>query len=138
MNIIEDVKYICNKLDNIQSSIDELSNKLSTLELQEQDLLHLIENSTLKTNQCYRVIKEIRKCRLERRKVKNDMELARTYQTLQYKVMSAEFRGLLRGEFSTENRKFLLTELNKTNSRLNQPYKNRIYTEEEIKEMLGA
>ena len=118
MNIIEDVKCICNKLDNIQSSIDELSNKLSTLELQEQDLL--------KTNQCYRVIKEIRKCRLERRKVKNDMELARTYQTHQNKMIS------------TENRKFLLTELNKTNSRLNQPYKNRIYTEEEIKEMLGV
>lgn len=126
MNIIEDVKCICNKLDNIQSSIDELPNKLSTLELQEQDLLHLIENSTLKTNQCYRVIKEIRKCRLERRKVKNDMELARTYQTHQNKMIS------------TENRKFLLTELNKTNSRLNQPYKNRIYTEEEIKEILGV
>lgn len=54
------------------------------------------------------------------------MELARTYQTHQNKMIS------------TENRKFLLTELNKTNSRLNQPYKNRIYTEEEIKEMLGV
>ena len=37
-----------------------------------------------------------------------------------------------------ENRQFLLAELNKTNNHLNNKYKNRIYTEDEIKELIGV
>ena len=37
-----------------------------------------------------------------------------------------------------ENRQFLLAELNKTNNHLKTKYKNRIYTEEELNELIGV
>lgn len=36
------------------------------------------------------------------------------------------------------NRKMLTNEMHKTNNRLNQPYKNRVYTDEKINEILGG
>jgi hypothetical protein len=36
-----------------------------------------------------------------------------------------------------DSRQFLVTELNKTNKRLNSEYKNRVYTEEEIEKLIS-
>lgn len=127
MDIIEEIKEICNKLEQIQNHIDMLGANLQTVDYKISDLLHCIENNKLSTKGCYRIVQEIRKCRLERRQIKNDMELAKTLRTNFNKLISPN-----------NNRQFLLVELNKTNSRLNQPYKNRVYTEEEIKEVLGV
>ena len=36
------------------------------------------------------------------------------------------------------SRELLLAEINKANNKLNQPYRKRVYTEEDMKELLGV
>lgn len=69
MFLIEEIKSIIGKLDEIDDYCDSLSEKISQEDLKEQDLLHLIENEKLTTFECYRVIKEMKKNK--RREKKN-------------------------------------------------------------------
>ena len=126
MDIIEEITNISKSLNKIQSYMRNLPSKLEKLNWKLLDLEHLIENNTLSTKECYRVVREIKKIRIQRRQVKNDIELYNTFKDNQSKLITIE------------NRQFLLAELNKTQKSLGTKYKNRIYTEEEIKEMLGV
>lgn len=126
MEIIEKVKEISELMNELQSYTNNLSANLQAADYRISDLLHIIENETLNTKGCYRVIKELKKARLERRKIKNDMELSKTLNSNLNKMLGIE------------NRQFLLAELNKTNNRLKTKYKNRIYTEEELNELIGV
>lgn len=126
MNIIEELTSISKSLNRVQDYMRRLDSQLSIQDQKQQDLLHLIENENLDTNQRYRIIKELKEIRIERRKIKNDIEISRTFKEHQPKLITIE------------NRQFLLAELNKTKKSLETTYKNRIYTEEEIKEILGV
>lgn len=119
---ILEINKLLNELDECY---DNLPNELSKVDSAICDLLHLIENNILKTNQSYRVIRELHKLRIERRKIKNNMELMSTFRTHQNKLLNVD------------NRKILLSEIGKKEKSLNMKYNNRIYTDEEIKEMIG-
>lgn len=124
MNVIEEVTNIVillNELDNYSSC---LVNKLSELDLRQQDLLHYIENNSLKTNECYRIIRELKKIRESRRKVKNDMDLLSKYNEQKTKLVS------------TDNRRFLLAEMHKREKILGKSYTNKGYTDEELESIL--
>lgn len=124
MNVIEEITTIVtalNELDNYSSSLD---NKLSELDLKQQDLLHYIENNSLKTNECYRIIRELKKIRENRRKVKNDMELVYKYNEQKNKLVSTEYR------------QFLLTEMHKKEKALAKSYINKVYSGEELESIL--
>lgn len=120
--IIEAVKI----LDEIEEYDEGLNDKLSHCDCMICDLMHLIENNTLKTNQCYRIIKELKKLRIERRKIKNDMDLLSVYKNNYQKLLNYD------------NRKLLLSEIGKKEKTLNLKYNNRVYTEEDIKELIGG
>lgn len=126
MEIIEKVKEISELMNELQSYTNNLSANLQAADYRISDLLHLIEKDTLNTKACYRIVKELKKVRQERRKIKNDMEIS--------KILNLNLNKLL----GMENRQFLLAELNKTNNHLNSKYKNRIYTEEELNELIGV
>lgn len=126
MEIIEKVKEISELMNELQSYTNNLSANLQAADYRISDLLHLIEKDTLNTKACYRIVKELKKVRQERRKIKNDMEISKT--------LNLNLNKLL----GIENRQFLLAELNKTNNHLKTKYKNRIYTEEELNELIGV
>ena len=90
------------------------------------DLLHYIENNNLNAPQSCKIVKEIKKQREIRRKIRQDTELFRTYNTNVNRLTNEN------------NRKMLLAEMNKTNKNLSKKYHNRVYTEEELKELLGV
>ena len=124
MNVIEEVTTIVtllNELDNYSSS---LVNKISELDLRQQDLLHYIENNSLKTNECYRIIRELKKIRENRRQIKNDMDLMSKYNEQKIKLVS------------TDNRRFLLAEMHKREKILGKSYTNKGYTDEELESIL--
>lgn len=125
MDIIIEIEEIVEKLDRLQEYIDGLPKALSFVDCKMCDLRHGIENNTMNTKSRYRILKEFKKLTQERRKIKNDMDLSRT--------LSTNFNKLL----SNGNREFLVHELKKTNGKINQPYKNRVYTEEEMDYFLG-
>lgn len=110
------------------NSIDEygatLVNKLSELDSKEQDILHYIENKPISILWCYNVIRKIKDIRIERRTVKNDMELMSKYNEIKSKMTSKE------------NRQFILAELHKREKTLNTTYKNRQYSEDDIRKIL--
>ena len=113
---------------DLLNSIDEygsgLVGKLSELDSKEQDLLHHIENTRISPLWCYFMVKKIKDIRIERRRVKNDMELMSKYNEIKSKMTSKE------------NRQFILAELHKREKMLNTTYKNRQYSEEDIRKIL--
>lgn len=113
-------------LNDIDEYKDSLLDKLSEQDKKLSDLLHYIEKNKLSTAQCYRIVKEIKKQREIRRKVKNDMNILSTYDKHINKLLNEN------------NRNMLLTELHKTNKKLGIEYNNRMYTEEEINKILGV
>ena len=121
-NKISEVIELLDEIDEYESSLaDSLSNSDSKL----SDLYHLIEENKLKTNECYRIIQEMRKVLIERRKIKNDMLLLTIYNKEKEKLQS------------TKNRIFLKQSIFKKERELKESvYKKRIYTDEEMNILL--
>lgn len=125
MDIIDEMEVIVKKLDELQTYIDSLPTALSVVDSKMCDLRHGIEFNKIRLKGYYRLFKEFKELTLERRKIKNDMELGRTLNTHLNKLLSGG------------NRDMLIHELKKTNGRLHQPYKNRIYSEKQMDYFLG-
>ena len=117
-----------NEAIRLLNSIDEygstLVSKLSDLDSKEQDILHYIENNKISVLWCYNVIRKLKDIRIERRKVKNDMELMSKYNDLKNRLSSKD------------NREFILSQLHVKEKQLNTTYKNRKYSEEDIRNIL--
>lgn len=121
MEILEKIKEANKLLNEVELYFDSVPIQQSKIDSQLSDLYHYIENNNLNAIQSCKIIKQIKLKRQERRKLLNDYELLKTYESNSTKLSNRE------------NRQFLLTELNKTEKRLNNTYKNRIYTEEQFK-----
>ena len=124
MNVIEEITTIVTLLNELDNYSSGLVNKTSELDLKQQDLLHYIENNSLKTNECYRIIRELKKIRENRRQIKNDMDLMSKYNEQKTKLVS------------TDNRRFLLAEMHKREKILGKSYTNKGYTDEELESIL--
>lgn len=120
MNIVNDVKQAVDILNNIDTYADGLNSQLSECDTKLCDLRHILEEEKLSASQCCNFVKEMKKICLERRKVKQDMELSRLFQ-----LQSMKLNNL-------PNRKILLGELGKKQHHLETKYKYRIYTEEDL------
>lgn len=126
MDVLKELTEAIKILNNVEEYKNNLIDRLSEQDKRLSDLYHLIERNKLSTGQCYRVIKEIKTQRVIRRKIKNDISLFNTYDKHINKLLNEN------------NRNMLLAELHKADKRLQTDYKNRIYTEEEINEILGV
>ena len=126
MNIVEEIKEIVSKLNEIDDYNSSLNQKLNVLDEKTQDILHYIENNKIAVFGCYRIIKELKQIRVERRKVKQDIELSRTYDEQKNKLSSKN------------NRQFLIQEICKREKQLQTTYKNRVYGEDEINGICGG
>lgn len=125
-------KLIIDKITNAISILDEIDNMIKTQseELQKvdyklSDLYHLIENNELSEEASINVVREIHLLRKERRSLNNEHDLEVVYQNQKQKMIG------------NDSRQFLVTELNKTNKRLNSEYKNRVYTTEQIEQLIS-
>lgn len=117
----QNVTDILNEIDDYSTG---LANKLSEVDQKIQDLLHYIEYNKINILWSYKYIVELKKLRLERRKIKNDMLIIDVYNKHKSKLPSYE------------NRKFFMTEMYKMEKQLEAPYKNRQYKEGEIEKIL--
>lgn len=124
MNLIEELKIIIDKLNEIDNYTQTLGDQLSIEDKKTSDLLHYIENNKLSAFECYRLIKEMKDIRTNRRKIKNDMELTKTFDINKNKLLLKE------------NRTFLINELYKRDKQLKTRYVNRYYQEEDLQMML--
>ena len=125
MNVTEKIKESILILDEVENYSNKISELQQETDYKLSDLYHYVEHNKLSTNECYRIIKEIQKQRNRRRELANDSSLLNTFENNKGKLNNINTRTML------------ITEMNKTNNRLNQPYKNRIYTDEEFSIILG-
>lgn len=107
-------------LNKIDDDIDELPKQQSECDSKLSDLYHILENYKLDATQCCAFVKEMQKVCLERRKVKDNIEIG--------KVIKNNIAKLN----NKDNRQFLINELKVREKRLNGEYKNRIYTEKDL------
>ncbi len=125
MNILEKIIEVSKILDEIDKFDNNISDKMLEYNYKLSDLYHYIENNNMDNKKCYRICREFKKVLKERREFKNNVEIMNEYKQLKLKLTSG-----------IENRQLLLSSLGKRVKSLNMPYKNRIYTEEELKEIM--
>lgn len=124
MNISYELDNAIQILNRVDEYIDTLVEELSNYDKRTTDLLHYIENNNLNAPQSCKIIKEIKKIRQERRKIKNDMELSKVYKDNINKLVNIDSRNML------------MTKVHKTEKQLESEYQNRIYTQEDINNIL--
>lgn len=124
INIIEELDNAIEILNRIDEYTNTLVDALSNYDKMTTDLLHYIENNNLNAPQSCRLIKEIKRIRLERRKIKNDMELTKVYKDNINKLINID------------NRSILMSKIHKIEKQLESEYQNRIYTQEDINNIL--
>lgn len=124
--VYEKIKQAMNLLDEIDEMIKTQSIELQQVDYELSDWYHYIENNNIDENSSKKVLEEIQRLRKVRRGLQNEYEIENTYKNNSSKVMGNNTRGLL------------LAEINKTMSRLDCDYKNRVLTEDSINELLNA
>lgn len=124
MDIIYELDDCIKTLNKLDDYIDTLVEELSNYDKRTTDLLHYIESNNLNAPQSCKIIKEIKKVRQERRKIKNDMELSRIYKDNINKLINID------------NRNILMTKIHKMEKQLESEYQNRAYTQEDIENIL--
>ena len=126
MSILEKIKQIVRLLHENEESIEILKNKLSDSDKKIDYWLHYIELENVPVTQSYRIIKEIKRLRQERRTCKNELSLMRTFKDNEQKLCN------------DQNRDILLNVVCKTNRKQEEAvYSYDAYSQEEINQILG-
>lgn len=120
-------KLICDAI-NIIDEIDDLIATQSItnqkIDQEIQDWLHYIENNELTDSESIIVIKKLKELRIERRSLRNEYEIEKVYKDNSSKMMGNNTRSLLKAE------------IHKIIKQLDSEYKNRVLTDEQIKQVL--
>ena len=124
MEIVKTLQNVVNELDSIDTYDEGIAGKLSEIDQKIQDLLHYIETNKINILWSYKYMVELKKLRVERRQIKNDMYLLGKFNEHKNKIISSG------------NRQFLMNEMYKAEKQLETPYKNRQYKDGEIEEIL--
>lgn len=124
MDVVDEITDAINILNKVDDYGESLTSRLSELDSKEQDILHYIESNKINILWCYNIIKKIKEIRIARRKVKNDMDILSKYESNKTKLLT------------NNNRQFLVTELHKKEKSLDTEYKNRVYSEEDMNNIL--
>ena len=119
-DVIEKLNKVVEYLDDIQDIKDSHSAAMQEVEFRISDILHLIELNDIPDSCCKKVIAELKKLREHRRDLKNQYEILKTFETHKEKLLK-------------DNSRFMFSsELGKASKKLNSTYNNRVYTQEEL------
>lgn len=124
MDVINKIKEATDILDEIDEHFEGLNERLSEMDGRTQDLLHYIEEHNINILWAYKYIKELKRVRMERRQIKNDMAILYEFNKNKNKLISKDLR------------KFMLSDVYRREKQLNQPYKNTKYEGGEIENLL--
>lgn len=124
MDVVKKITEAIDILNEVDVYSDSLNDRLNTLNSKQQDILHYIENNRINVLCCYNLVKTIKDIRMERRQVKKDIEMMSKFESVKNRIISKD------------NRPFILSELHKKEKQLDTVYKNRQYTEEDMKKIL--
>lgn len=118
------VKQLIKEFDELDNLIETQPQELQKVDYELSDLYHIIENQNLTKEIALKITDRIRYLRLIRRSLQREYQLENTYKTHYHKLTNPQ------------NRPFLINELQKTLTSLNNEYKNRVLTDEDLKTLL--
>lgn len=126
MDVFKQFEKALAMLNTIEDEEEKLFSKQSEYDSKIQWWLHYLENNKINTKQSYRIMRELKKLRTERRIIKDNMDILRSFH---------ESEDKLKGK---DNRCMLLSQLRKVKNRQeNWVYSNDCYTNKEIEEILN-
>ena len=79
MDVIEKINECVKILDEVDEYFKSIPEKQSENDMAISDIYHYIENNQISTKGSYRLIKELKKVRDERRVIKNNYELLQVF-----------------------------------------------------------
>ena len=127
MNVKDKLLEISSLLDELDDFEDEIPVIQQQYDYKLSDLYHNLENMTLDSKKCYRFCKELKSILLERREWKNNLAVFRKYNSQKLKLCNGK-----------DNRKILISSICKEDNEIrNSKYKNRFYSDEDLKEKIG-
>ena len=120
-------KIVCEKIFNAISMLDEIdemintqSNEIQKVDWELSDWLHYVENNDIKEENSFKILAKIKELREIRRSLSNESAIEAAYKNNSSKMMG------------NNTRQFLVSEIHKTLNQLDNDYKNRVLTDEEI------
>ncbi len=124
IDVLEEIKNIISKLDSLDDYRENLNEILSNQDLALSDLYHYIEFNKMDNKKCYRMIKELKQVLNTRRKCKQDIAVLDVF-------IAQKNRLNLK-----DNRRLLIADIHKHYKSVTKEYKNRVYTDEELEDLL--
>ena len=91
MDVMVKLEEAINILDEIDKYHETLVDRLSELDLKQQDLLHYVEFNKINILWCYNMLKQLKAIRIERRKIKNDMSLLQKFNDIKNRFCTTSF-----------------------------------------------
>lgn len=117
---------VISTLDELDELIDTNGDRQSKIDLELSDWLHKLQyDDELTTEQITNIGIRIKELRKERESLRNEYELITEFSKNKNKL------------FQKENRQFLVHSIKQRLERLNQPYNNRVLTDDEMNEVLN-
>ena len=126
MDMFKQFEKALSILNTIEDTEEELYKKQSEYDNKIQFWLHFLENNKTSTKQSYRIIRELKSLRNERRIVKNNIDILRSFHDGEDKLKGKDNRCMLMGQL----RKL-------KNRQEHWVYTNDCYSDEEIEKILN-
>ena len=125
--MLEKLNEAIRLLNEIDNNSENLFNTQSELDKKIDYWLHYIELENIPVTYSYKIIKEIKRLRQERRICKNEIALTKIFKENNQKLCNVQ------------NREFLISQIQKTNRKQQTAqYNYDAYTKEEFNEILGT
>ena len=121
---VDELKDILSKLNVLENELSGLPEQQSLGDSKTSDLLHLIENNSLNAGEMCNVVKEIKKVQINRREVKQLMEI--------YKIFTTNIEKIK----TPVNREFLICDISTGVHRLSTTYVNRVYSDDDFDKIM--
>ena len=129
MEVLNNIQQAVELLKEVEEYNERLNGENGLISICDKKIdywLHYLELEDLKVTESYKILNEIKKIRIHRRKYKNDAELIKLFKDNESKMSNAAYRDIL------------VTQLHKTDNRhKNLKYSYTAYSEDEINDILG-
>lgn len=119
------IQALIDMYDEVEQYFTDLTNELSMCDKQFSDIYHTIKDAKLTAGNSYKFCREIKRIANERANIKKNLGIRDTFNNHRLKINERSNRGLL------------ATEIYKREKSLDTQYKNRVYSPEDMQEMLG-
>lgn len=124
-SVYEKIKEVVAALDEVDSWGERCSQEQSSVDLELSDWLHMLQHEDNSDEELVKISKRIKELRTRRESLNYVWELLKVWNANRTKLVSSN------------NRQFLIHEIDKSFSQFNKKYNNRVLSEERIAEVLG-